>query len=292
MSVPGNPVRQVALGILAAITSIVVVLGSLLLAFAEGGEGEAFVRTPKMTSTSTELPVRTPLTTLRPDQQSTLQVYTATLVASPTETSACPMPAGWLAVTVQPGETLESLAQTYGISLQRLMEANCLLTNRIQAGILIYVPAPPAATPTPTEALTPTETAVPCGAPSDWVSYRVKSGDTLYSLATATGTTVPALQFANCMGASTRLLAGQIIYLPKLPPTATPQATASLTATPTLPTPISITFTPSTTSTSTPPSSPTSTPTATPTTTPSATATSTATLLPTPSPTETSSPTP
>lgn len=285
-----NPVCQMILGALAAITSIGVVLGSLLLAFAESGMGEALVRAPKMTSTPTELPVRTPLTTLRPDQQDTLQAYTATLVASPTETSACPMPAGWLAVTVQPGETLESLAQTYSISLQRLMEANCLLTNRIQAGILIYVPAPPAATPTPTEALTPTETAVPCGAPAHWVSYRVRSGDTLYSLATATGTTVPALQFANCMGASTRLLAGQIIYLPKLPPTATPQATASLTATPTLPTPVSVTLTPSATPSSTSSPTSTSTPTATP--TPSATATFTATPSPTPSPTETSSPTP
>ncbi len=89
------------------------------------------------------------------------------------------------------------------------------------------VPAPPTATqpgvPVPTETpvgpAPPTPTCAP--KPEDWVTYYVKRGDTLYSLATRTGTTVARVTAVNCLS-TTIIEIGQPLLLPRLPPTATP----------------------------------------------------------------------
>jgi hypothetical protein len=85
----------------------------------------------------------------------------------------------------------------------------------------------PSLTPQPSD--TPTETPTPplveiivntpkpqtsCGRPSGWVAYPVQSGDTLYQLSLAFGVTVTQLQNANCMGTSTILHVGKILYVP------------------------------------------------------------------------------
>jgi LysM repeat protein len=60
-----------------------------------------------------------------------------------------------------------------------------------------------------------------------WLTYIVQSGDTLYSLALDTGTTVEELMPANCLY-DNRIYVGQILYLPRLPikpPTITPPET-------------------------------------------------------------------
>lgn len=98
-------------------------------------------------------------------------------------------------------------------------------------------PAPEVVTVSPTITLPPvaTATTVPaapataqCGAPPGWVQYRVRPGDTLYALSLATGTSVAAIQNANCMGSDTVLAVGRALYLPSLPAvpaTLTPQPT-------------------------------------------------------------------
>jgi len=53
------------------------------------------------------------------------------------------------------------------------------------------------------------------------VTYIVQPNDTLFSLATRTGTTVPQLKQANCLTGDL-LYVGQRLYLPFLPPTPTP----------------------------------------------------------------------
>ncbi|GAB4579619.1 MAG: hypothetical protein Fur0022_23570 [Anaerolineales bacterium] len=56
-----------------------------------------------------------------------------------------------------------------------------------------------------------------CAPPTGWVIYTVQAGDTLFFISTATGTTVAQLQDANCLGATTQIITGQRLYVPKLP---------------------------------------------------------------------------
>jgi LysM repeat protein len=121
---------------------------------------------------------------------------------------------------VQPGDTLATLAARYQTSAASLSAANCLFSSNLPAGSIIYVPP------------FPTQTRVPCGPPSSWVRYTVRSGDTLTSLSQAFGVSISQLQFANCMASNQfGLTVGQTIYVPNVP-TRTPRATATKTLTP------------------------------------------------------------
>ncbi|MDR3574720.1 MAG: LysM peptidoglycan-binding domain-containing protein [Anaerolineaceae bacterium] len=58
-------------------------------------------------------------------------------------------------------------------------------------------------------------TATVCGRPpSGWISYTIRYGDTLNSIAVAYGTTIAQLQSANCMGSSITIYAGNSLYVP------------------------------------------------------------------------------
>lgn len=81
---------------------------------------------------------------------------------------------------------------------------------------------PPSSTPTPTE--TPTDpagavsgTRVFCIAPFGWRLYEVQAGETLASIARATGSVAFDLQVANCLGSATAAAPGDVIYVPRLP---------------------------------------------------------------------------
>jgi LysM repeat protein len=131
----------------------------------------------------------------------------------PTESSIqCGLPLGWTLYTVQPGDTLESLAQSYNATIEVLIHANCLATQELIPGTRFYVPGPPAA-----------ESPIQCGAPSDWIFYTVQPGDTLLSIAQTYGVTIAELQVANCLGSSTLIRAGQRVFVPNVRiPTPTP----------------------------------------------------------------------
>jgi LysM repeat protein len=87
--------------------------------------------------------------------------------------------------------------------------------------------------PTATSAGPPPPTATCASPPAGWVTYYVRRGDTLYSLAKRHGTTLDAVVSANCLR-STNIYVGQPLLLPPLPATATPSgATATATARPT-----------------------------------------------------------
>jgi LysM repeat protein len=109
------------------------------------------------------------------------------------------VPEGWLLYTVQPGETLASLAAGTQAAAAELAAANCLGEGQLAAGMQILVPREPA------QSL--------CGPPSWWVRYQIRSGDTLGALAASRGTTIDEVLRANCRE-SLDLLAGQFIFLP------------------------------------------------------------------------------
>jgi hypothetical protein len=78
----------------------------------------------------------------------------------------------------------------------------------------------PSATPTPTE--TPTFTPTVCTPPADWVAYTVQPGDSLAEFRQIYNLRKSTLLAANCNLALEEVSAGQIFYLPYLPPTPAP----------------------------------------------------------------------
>jgi len=241
--------------------------------------------------------------TLLPTWTPAPPAVTPTPWSTATATALCFPPGDWQHYVVQEGDTLQSLALRYGISVYLLMQANCLTGQTVLPGQVIWVP-PPGVTPTHTVVF------VPCGPPFGWRQYPVQQGDTLYALAQRHRTTVVAVKHANCL-TSNIIFVGQMLWLPPLPPTWTPTVSAtptetptatptptdtsevsplptltetpSSTFTPTLPTdtPLPPTETPTPTSTKTPEEVYTQTPTPTPSKTPKATYTKTPTATPT-----------
>ena len=149
----------------------------------------------------------------------------------------------------------------------------------------------PGVVPSDTQTPTPTSTDSPlwlvCIKRFYWPTYRVQPGDTLFSLASAAGSSVREVLAANCL-TNDRINAGQLLHLPRLPVSITLTLSATSTATQT---PIA-TATASQTSTSTAIASATLTNSPTATVTPSQTTTTTSTAIPTNPYTETPSATP
>jgi hypothetical protein len=280
----------VFLGLAAALVSTSLVFGSIILALTEGGVRLAL--SPPSTSISFDAGVLIPTPTVSPPQDTPFPgqpTFTPTSVSLPTEIPTltlppppanCPPPEGWMPVTLAPGDTLRILAGRYDTTQESLAEANCLITSRLIAGSILYVPAP-----------SPTALPVDCGPPPGWVSYTVRPGDTLFQLSLTFGVSVSQLQRANCMGDATGIFAGQRLFTPFLPP-----APPNSTTTPTLPLatePVPSPEPPTATSseTSQPPTS-TATPSQTPTLFPSITSSPTETPTPSDTPTPTDTPTP
>lgn len=198
-----------------AVISLGLVLGGLSLALSETYKPAPATQTLQFTTAASAVDAtQTPF--ILPTQ--TLALTVTNTVVSP---SACPPPAGWIAVIVGASDTLESLALRYGTSSAVLAQANCLVTGTLTAGALLYVPSAgmTATSPVPTLYVSPipTRTSIPCGAPYGWVRYTVQPGDTLYHIATSYGITTEQLQRANCLGSSTTIRIGQLLWVPNLP---------------------------------------------------------------------------
>jgi LysM repeat protein len=93
-----------------------------------------------------------------PTSTATPQTPTATEETKPTkaaqrEVARCSgPPAYWVTYKVKKGDTIFRIATSYGLTSAELMSANCLTSNVIRVGQIIYVPNYPAKTPkrTPT----------------------------------------------------------------------------------------------------------------------------------------------
>lgn len=56
-----------------------------------------------------------------------------------------------------------------------------------------------------------------CIAPFGWRLYEVQAGDTLNSIARATGSAAFDIQVANCLSSASVIAPGDVIYVPRLP---------------------------------------------------------------------------
>lgn len=261
--------RQVLTGLAIALASSVLILGGLSLSLAEGNMlPPTATALPATAALTWSPPVVSPESSLPPPPPS----ETPTLPPPPT---ACPPPFNWIPYQVQPGDSLEGLAQRYRTDPNLLAQNNCLLTSSLPVGFILYVPP------------VPIPTATPCRPPRNWVTYTVQQGEWLYRIAERYGIRYTELMAANCLN-STIIYPGQQLYVPPWPVhTFTPTRTPTATLTPTASTTLTATGTPSAsaTPTATVTSPPSETPTFTATETPTSTATETPTESPSPTPT-------
>jgi len=224
--------NHLLLGLLFATIAGIIVFGSLQLSVQENQlllpsatqQKEQFVSSEQPTSmldialltphTPTTIPtesrpqvVFSPTPILETQTPSSKPIVSAT--ANPTSKS-CPPPGGWYAITIQTGDSLATLASQYHTTTDALSKANCLLTESILPGTVLYIPdLPPTQMP-------------PCGVPTGWVYYTVQSGDTLSSISFVLNISIKQLQDANCLGDSTVIRNGQQLYVPFLPPHPSP----------------------------------------------------------------------
>ena len=186
--------------------------------------------------TPTPMPTDTPVPTATP---------TPTATPSPTPETVTHI--------VQEGDTVSALALEYETTIAAIKLANALdERNTIVVGMRLVVPIssfeafaveaatatatpsptptppPPTATPTATNTPSPTPTPRPTATP---VTYQVRRGDTLYSIALRFGSTVAELAAFNGIVNAHDLDVGQILVIST--PTAIPTATPWPTITPT-----------------------------------------------------------
>jgi LysM repeat protein len=95
----------------------------------------------------------------------------------------------------------------------------------------------PTVPPTINPTNTPSSSSAACTPPTGWITYTVRSGDNLFKISKAFGSTVPELQAANCMGSSTTIITGSQVWVPNVAtitptPTKTPKPSKTPTITP------------------------------------------------------------
>lgn len=106
--------------------------------------------------------------------------------------------------TVKSGDTLYAIAVRHKTTVAALAKANNLTnTNVIRVGQVLKIPGTQPAPPKP-----------PTTPPPATTNYTVKSGDTLYSIATRYKTTVAALAKANNITNTNVLRVGQVLKIP------------------------------------------------------------------------------
>ncbi|MCB8944809.1 MAG: LysM peptidoglycan-binding domain-containing protein [Ardenticatenaceae bacterium] len=110
------------------------------------------------------------------------------------------------AYVVQPGDTLFSIAQRFGVSVTAVVQANHLVNpNLIYAGSTLIIPDGAA----PTNPTTP-----PPPTPATGTTYVVQPGDTIFRIAVRFGVSVTAVAQANGLSNPNLIFVGQTLIIP------------------------------------------------------------------------------
>jgi murein DD-endopeptidase MepM/ murein hydrolase activator NlpD len=119
--------------------------------------------------------------------------------------------------TVESGETLQSIAAQYGVTIEALVAANNLASiDRINVGQLLRItPLETASPPTQAPMSVPTS---PLSEPAATIIHTVQPGETLFRIATRYGVTVNAMVAANNITDPTLIFAGQQLIVPDFTP--------------------------------------------------------------------------
>ena len=233
--------RGVGNALAVALISIGLMVGALSISLVE------FV--PQVTPTAAvdnQIPSPIPLTatnTLAPTLTPTLGLKSPTPSNTPTSTitstppASCLPPGGWGQIVIQADDTLDNIASRYRVSTVELRLANCLLSDSLMAGTVLYAPSVETSTPfvaTNTPFVTTNTPAICSPGATGWVkNYKVKPGDTFYSIAFNYYTTQTQLKSVNCY-TSDFLSVGEILWIPNFAPrtpTQRPTLMPSVTAT-------------------------------------------------------------
>ena len=176
-----------------------------------------------LTVTITLIPTLTPTVGLESPTPSITPTFTNTVIPP----ASCQPPFGWVQIVIQAGETLETIAARYRTRKDELRRANCLLSDNLVAGTILYVP----------HSITSTPVVCSQGA-AGWVkSYIVKPGNTFYAIASNHYTTVGLLKSVNCR-ISDLIIVGETLWVPNVAtrtPYPTPLPGSTVTPYPTEP---------------------------------------------------------
>ena len=211
--------RQMGSGFIIGTVSLLLVLGGISLSLAEtSAPSLPPTPSPIPTTFAVEFASPPPLPTLPPALPTDTAIFTPTVtLASAGPTAACAIPGNWIPITVGVNDTLYTIAERYNTSVEELNARNCLNLQNPAPGAVIYVPA------------VPTKVVIPCGPPAGWVKrHVVQPGENLFRIALSYGITYPQLQAGNCMGTSTTIFVGQVLWVPNVP-TRTPTITTTST---------------------------------------------------------------
>ena len=214
-----------------AVLSSILLLGSILLSYAENGYALASPAAGTPTITTVSLLA---MASVMPQSEIITPPSRSTDTPTSTPNSECPLKEGFKKYIVQSGDTLSDLAHKNATSWQIILNASCIeaagsSSVSLEPGSVLHIPI-----------VHPTGGEGYCPAPYGWILYKVKPGETLFDLSLETHVDIADLQEANCLGNSTKIIAWQPLYLPFIPysppiyatvfpPTVTPSATASRT---------------------------------------------------------------
>ena len=192
-----------------------IAFADLKLAKSDGTEIATTTQTAQITVGTPTQPTATPTATQTATPTATSVTPTPTgtpPTATPTPTPTATLEPGQTVIyVVRRGDTLYSIAQRYGTTVQAIAQINNISNpSRIFAGQQLLIPRGTDVTPTP---------------PPSSTTYVVQRGDTLWSIARRYGTTVQAIALLNNIPNPSLIYAGQRLTIPGTGTTPPPPAT-------------------------------------------------------------------